>query len=443
VKRFLKFLKWTGVTLGVLLAIFLGINAFDEPLDPGALVILNSQSKVKPEDNAYLYWAGMRTAPPNNPSEVGQKCLLAQIKIIKSGVTVSHRQNIPECQEQDALNLVEDTSIACKWREQPCLEKHFEQRKTIDSLYAQNQVIMERYGRLLEFNQFDDAHYFDPFSVDVKTLPTRLFQAISASQLQDGDTQGFIRRTQAETRFYRMVLRGESSLLSKMIGSAWVERSARLVSDAVRLDPMLARQNREVLLAIAQPFSQEQRGLGNIMEAEFRFLNSTLRDIDSENAPFHERWLYKLTFKKNATLNYLYSNISVWRNLSELPTEQYLAAEKPAIEHLTNPWRDGYLKLAYNPAGKILAGISGGAYANYPRRLIDVDGLLRLVSLQIQIAAQQIPEAEIPAFLKNVDPRFHDPYTGQPMQWNKAQGLHFRGYGKGTSGQDDVVSVKL
>ena len=42
--------------LSVPLVIFLGINAFDEPLDPGALAILNSQSKVKPEDNAYLYW---------------------------------------------------------------------------------------------------------------------------------------------------------------------------------------------------------------------------------------------------------------------------------------------------------------------------------------------------------------------------------------------------
>ena len=442
-KHFLKFLKWSGVTLALLLAIFLGINGFDEALDPGALAILNSQSKVKAEDNAYFYWMGIRTAPPKNPSEFGQKCLLAQIKTIKSGAVLSDPQSIPECREQNPLNFVEDKSVACEWRKQPCLEQYFERRKTIDGLSAQNQAMMERYGRLLEFNQFDDAHYFDPFSVYVKAIPSRLYQAISASRLQDGDTQGFIRRTQAETRFYRVVLSGESTLLSKMIGSAWLARSARLVSDAVKLDPMFARQNQMALLAIAQPFSPGERGLGNTMEAEFRFLNSTLRDIDSENAPFFERWLYKLTFKKNATSNYLYSNISVWRKLTELPTEQYLAAEKPALEYLTNPWRDGYLKLAYNPAGKILAGVSGGAYANYPRRLIDVDGLLRLVSLQIQIAAQKIPESEIPDFLKNADPRFRNPYTGQAMQWDKEQGLHFQGHAKEASAQDGVVSVKL
>ena len=442
-KRFLKFLKWAGVTLALLLVLFLGINSFDETLDPGALALLNSQSKVKAEENAYFYWTGMRTAPSNNPSEVGQKCLLAQIKIIKSGAVLSDPQSIPECQEARPLSLVEDVSIACEWRKQPCLEHYFERRKEIDSLYARNQAMMERYERLLEFNQFDDAHYFDPFSVYVEAIPSRLYQAFSAAQFQDGDTQGFIRRTQTETRFYRVVLSGESTILSKMIGSAWVERSARLVSDAVRLDPMFARQNRMALLAIAQPFSPGERGLGKTMEAEFRLINSTLHNIDSEDTPFLERWLYKLTFKKNATSNYLYSNISVWRNLSELPTEQYLAAEKPALDRLTNPWRDGYLKLAYNPLGKILTGVGGGVYANYPRRLIDVDGLLRLVSLQIQIAAEKIPESEIPAFLKNADPRFRDPYTGQPMQWNKTQGLHFRGNAKGAPTQDGVVSVKL
>lgn len=439
---FLEFLKWAGITLGVLLALFIGINAFDEKLDPDAAAILNAQPKVKADDNAYFYWEGMYTAASNNPIEVGKKCVLAQIKIAEAGTLLGSPNSAPECHEQNEFKPIDGKLIACDWRQKPCLKQYIEQRPTIDKLAAQNRILMGRYGRLLEFKQFENTRPFPLLTVFPKAPPTTLYQAIGATQLQDGDSSGFIRRTQTETGFYRMVLSGDSSLIPKIIGIAWLERSARLVSDAVLAYPILAQKNQSQLLAITRPMTVAERSLGKTIEGEYRFSVSLMRSIPADKFSLLERLSYPLVYKQNATENYYYHEMSVWRDLSQLPTEQYLSAEKSALERL-NPWRDGYLHLVYNPMGKILAGIGTTAYASYPRRIIDADGLLRLVSLQIQIAAQKIPESEILAFLKSADSQFRDPYTGRPMQWDKTRGLYFRGYSERITDKDGFVSVKL
>lgn len=440
---FLAFLKWTGIALGLFVAIFIGINLFDDQLDPGAAAILNAPPKVKPGENAYFYWAGAYTAPSENPLEVGQKCVTAQFKGAQSGAAPSDLQSIPECREQNILRPVEDQSITCEWRKKPCLKQYFEQRATIDRLAAQNQMVMERYEQLLAFKQFEDAYYFHPSTGLPQTPPHKLYQAMSASRLQDGDTAAFIHRTAADTAFYRMVLRGETSLLYKMIGASWLERSARLVSDAVQADPLFAQQNYIELLEITRPLNALERSLEKTLEGEFRFSAATLRIVLAENASFFTRLLYRLAFQHNATTNYLYRDMMVWRDLSKVPSEQFLAAEKLVLKRLRKPWRGEYFKLLHNPMGKILVSLGSPNFAGYQSRMIDVDGLLRLISLQIQIAAQKVPESEISNFLQNADPQFRDPYTGLPMQWDKTRGLHFRGHGKSIPDQDGFILVKL
>ena len=76
-KRFLKFLKWAGITLGTLIVLFIGINAFDETLDPGAASILNAQPTVKAEENAYFYLISYLPQPPEWQFQ-GMELLLSQ-----------------------------------------------------------------------------------------------------------------------------------------------------------------------------------------------------------------------------------------------------------------------------------------------------------------------------------------------------------------------------
>lgn len=446
-KRFLKFIQWASVAAGMILASFLGINAFDEALEPGALAIIHAQPRVKPEKNAYFYLIGLTAPQDRAPSEFGQQCVASLSEISKNRdatvawLTSSDR----DCANYEDTLRRKGSSIACEQQQEPCLAHYQKQNAAIKLLAETHKAALQRYAQLLTMDHYEEAPYTNhlttTFPID---LANELYPAVSASKLREGDTQAFIQRSAAEAKFYRMVLRGNSGFLSKLMAIVGINRTARLVSDAVRAHPNIAKEYYETLLTISHPLSAAERSLESVVMSDIKYLASTLvYGADEPDTSWHDRLLTRFSLKYNATINFKYRDLPGWRDLSQRPTEKYLAAEKAALAKLTSPWRGNYVHMMYNPMGKLLTGLGSANYSDYLRRMIDSDGKLRLVSLQIQIAAQQIPEAEIPAFLESADPRFRDPYTGQPMQWNKAQGLHFRGYGKSIVSQDGVVSVKL
>ena len=446
-KRVLKFLKWVGISLGALLALFIGINAFDETLDPGAASIINAQSKIKPEENAYLFLVGLRAPPDRAPDEFGQECVTRLVNISKS-----HKETVAlfasgktGCTDEKSWLAGKDISaISCESKQKSCLSHYQEQSAAIKQVALSNKLLLQRYERLLTFKHFDDASYLNLLTIALFYDPVNeLHAALSAAKLQDGDTEAFIQRTANQARFYRMILRDSGNFSSKLVALVYLHRVASLVSDAVRENPKLAREHEAILLSLAQPFTVGDRSLEGVMVAELRYLASTLSlDRYGERPLFDKLWDV-FSYRYNATLNRFYRNISGWRDLSRLPTEQYLSAEKSALARVEEPLHDGYLHMVYNPVGKILLGIGYPAYAQFPWRIIDSDGRLRLTSLQIQIAAQNISESDIPAFLKNADPKLRDPYTGQPMQWDKTRGLYFPGHSDRITDKDGFVSVKL
>lgn len=447
-RMILKFLKWAGITLGVLFAIYLGINAFDETLDPGAAAIINAQAKIKPEENAYFFVVGLRAPFDRAPGEYGQECVARLIKISQNyeEMIALFSSGKTGCNEhKDALVWEGLSTISCKRQQESCLLHYQKQSPEIMRLAEKNKILLRRYERLLDSAYFDDVSYANhlaaPHPFDLRN---ELYSAVSAIKLQEGDIGAFIQRTSAEAKFHRMVLRGNSGDISRLIALSSLVRAANLASDAVQNQPTLARQHLGSLLTISQPLTVAERSLDSTMVSELRYLTAIMAFGDAkEDYSVFNKLKAHFTFKNNATLNRFYRNLSEWRDLSRLPTEQYLAAEVGALDRLTNPWRDDYVRIIYNPVGKTLLGISGPNHATYSRRIIDFDGRLRLISLRIQIAAQGISESDIPAFLQSIDPKFRDPYTGQPMQWDKTRGLYFQGHGKRSDDQDGIISVKL
>lgn len=447
-RRVLKFLKWTGITIGTLLVLFIAINAFDETLDPGAAALINAPSKIKPEQNAYFFLIGLRAPPDRDPGEFGHECVTRLIKTSESGketsaLFISGKTGCTD--EKPWLAWADISAISCERQEESCFSHYQKQRTAIKQVAENNKLLLQRYERLLAMEYFDDASYANLLTTSLFLDPVReLYSAVSATKLQEGDAEAFIQRTANQIRFYRMISRGNGSFLSKLVSMVYINGSVSLASDAVRENPRLAEKYEGLLLSVTQPFSVSERGLESAMVAELKSLASTLSPQRyEEELSFYDKLLSPFYYKYNATLNRFYRDLPGWRDLSQLSTEQYLASEKAALARVEEPWHDGYLHMIYNPMGKTLLGLSGPTYAKFPRRAIDLDGRLRLVSLQIQIAAQQIPESEIPAFLKHADPKFSDPYTGQPMQWDKSRGLYFRGHSDRIPDKDGFISVKL
>ena len=445
-KRFLKFLKWAGITLGTLLVLFIAINAFDETLDPGAAAILNAQPKVKAEENAYFYLVGLYAPPESEPVEFGRACVARLIDISKSHekTMALYASGNTGCTDQEIWQAGPDISaIACHRQQASCFSHYLKQGAAIKQLAGKYKALLQRYERMLAMTQFDEGHYASSLTIalTLDSSARELYSAISVSKLREGNPAEFVRRTVAAARYDRMVMRGESSFSSKMIASYYVNNAANMVSNALREYPTLAEEFPAALLNISLPFTAEERSLVSTKQTDLRISAAIFAQTAAGEQPFSlEDAFFTLMYQPNATLNHQYRALSGWEALAQMPTERYLSEGRVALKRLTSP---DYLRMIYNPMGKYLSYLSSDTYSKFVSRFIDADGLLRLGSLQIQIAAQRIPEADIPALLKQADPQFRDPYTGLPMQWDKARGLYFRGYSDRITDKVGFVTLKL
>ena len=140
-KIVLKFLKWTGITLGLIVVLFVSINAFDEVLDPGAAAILNAQSTVKPEDNAYFFLVGLGAPLDRDPGEFGLECItrLANVaKNYKETMALITRGNTGCTSHEVALTWQEISDIHCRSQQEGCLIRNQKQSATIMLLADKN-----------------------------------------------------------------------------------------------------------------------------------------------------------------------------------------------------------------------------------------------------------------------------------------------------------------
>jgi hypothetical protein len=108
------------------------------------------------------------------------------------------------------------------------------------------------------------------------------------------------------------------------------------------------------------------------------------------------------------------------------------------------------LDLVYNPFGKILLGISVPAPETIARtiaRTRNLDGAIRLLSLQLEIYNTKVPVKDIGAFVGKASGTLYQPFDYAPMRWSaENRELSFQGidpHGKGELARDMPIAVKL
>jgi hypothetical protein len=98
------------------------------------------------------------------------------------------------------------------------------------------------------------------------------------------------------------------------------------------------------------------------------------------------------------------------RNLVQERAKQLLAGEARPSRHFGDSWWD----YTYNPIGKYLVyqfAPDASTFVPYRDRLQDLDGLMRLVTLQWEMREQGVRASDVPAFL---DARA----TGHKVRWD-------------------------
>ena len=382
-------IKIVGGLVGVSLTLFvaaLAINLFDEQPTPTARSLLTAPSNPYPaQSNIYVAMAGFTRSSDAHELE------------FHGGGTF-------------AAPL--DSSIWSIARAHP------------DAVVALRNANQELYARYLALH--DLQGYFDtarpPLMAPtfyVPQLVQELFLADVATRVQTGTPQqqrAALSDLQKDLLLWKAVLKGNSTLPSKMLAAGALHADLLLVADFVNdphADLTLLDANRTALVI---PFDLTDWHIGGGFAAELRHIDSVLRGISWTN-------LQVRFFKLHATENVAAERMEQLQVLADANPADFSKGRAAYRTWLERQATIASPRVIYNPLGKIvLLAERDIAYDDYISRVYDVAAMQRLVCLDYQIRQQNVAAPDVSAFMARHPQWATHPIDGKPFHWDSATG---------------------
>jgi hypothetical protein len=443
-----RILKWVGLALGslallalALFAVVFAINWRDEPLDPRARTLLVAPSNpLKPDDNIYLAMAGF-TAPSG-----ASVITTGESRIDHYNEHLEAVLHDPSAQALQSLTLKDPHALEFQGQAefvQPLSGSLWEQvpphRSEIEALTVLNGELFERYLALERpRGYFETARpsYLAP-AIFVPTEVRYLFLEETVLRLRDGsarEQRAALDQLIADVGLWRRVLTGQGLVISKMLALAYLESDYLVLADMIA-DPRAAVPLGPDDADNAAPlFALRDFDLGTAFAAEFRVQASLLEQTQylytigwtpaaaRTGAP--RDWTDRLGseisghfFKLNATVNLFAQQAE--RLMSLTPGPAVAAADKKLADSSLSAWS---LLGAYNPIGRLVAGMAAPMGVTYPLRAWDAAALQRLVRAGYEIRRQRIAASEVPAFLARHPEWSTHPGDGRPFLYRPDSG---------------------
>ncbi|HXZ59130.1 MAG TPA: hypothetical protein VEG26_03035 [Steroidobacteraceae bacterium] len=438
-----RILRWIGLVAGSLALIALAlctlafaINWRDEPLTPQARALrAPPPNPLKPEDNIYIAMAGF-TAP------AGASVIAAgQDRIGHYNERLDAVLHDPSAPALDSLTLRIPGTLEFRgqaefvrplsgslWDEAPS------HREQIEALTAANSELYQRYlalQRLPGYYETARPSYLAP-AIFVPTEVRYLFLEDTVLRLRGAkahEQRAALVELLADVALWQRVLIGQGLLISKMLALAYLQSDCLVLADMIADPHAAVPEGPGDADDVAPLFALEDFSLGGAFAAEFRVQASLLEQTQylytigwspqpaDDAAP--RRWTDRLGslisahfFKLNATVNLFAQQAE--RLTALRPGPGVAAADKKLADSSLAAWS---LVGAYNPIGKLLAGIAAPAGVTYPLRAWDAAALQRLVRAGYEIRRQRIAPADVPAFLARHPEWSTHPGDGRPFVW--------------------------
>jgi len=443
-----RILKWGGLVIGglaalalLLFAVVFAINWRDEPLTPQARALLAAPSNPpQPDDNIYLAMAGFTAPSGTSVITTGESRIEHYNEHLEA---VLHD---PSAQAMDSLILKDPHALEFQGQAEfvkPLSGSLWEQApphsSEIEALTVLNGELFERYlalERLPGYFETARPSYLAP-SIFVPTEVRYLFLEEVVLRLRAGsarEQRAALDQLIADVGLWRRVLTGQGLLISKMLALAYLE------SDYLVLADMIADPHSTVPLGaddadnVVPLFALRNFDLGAAFAAEFRVQASLLEQTQylytigwtpaAARTGGPRIWTDRLGseisghfFKLNATVNLFAQQAE--RLMALTPGPAVAAADKKLADSSLSAW--SFLG-AYNPIGRLLAGIAAPMGVTYPLRAWDAAALQRLVRAGYEIRRQRIAPADVAAFLTRHPEWSTHPGDGRPFLWLPAIG---------------------
>jgi hypothetical protein len=442
-RRLLAVVKWAAGILVALVALFVGINLFDEDLSPEAKALLIAPpNPYRPEENLYLALLGFDAMEGSSPTEAGEARVAAYEKEVAAALKdpPNDIDAFPDkaWQKKQLLQFKGKTDF-CQPLGRSCLAGVEIHRREINDLVSLNQELYRRYARLREPKGYYDIATPSPYSVMLGYPPGQVRQlylanialrAISSDRRQRNTA---IVDLVADIRIWRAELTGTGSLISKLTAVVRLQGDYALLADIVADGKIHLEDNSRQILSVLE-LAEDDWKIGSVFAFEYR-LRNYIWEQTLFNKEARSRWgseaqsdwwergadrVSFLFFKRNATQNLDAKLQTHLQALGNSDPAKFLVAlddhRKWVSDHV-----DFGVHYVYNPFGKILMNVATVAYEDYYLRAFDGAAFQRLTRLGFEIRSRKIRDKAIPSFMQQHPEWASHPVDGSLFVWDETK----------------------
>lgn len=436
--------KSIGLGIPLLLILVVAINARDEPLSPEAAAFAaESGPDVADPENAFFAALGFASPPGQDPHAQGmQAAARYEAALAQRPYFASADNGVRDLTAPEALSTATPIGdLICSG--DGCRQQRQQKTGHLAVTLNANKAMLARYERLQAYPHYRDAltpTIFAPgVPFGVLGSAHQLLLAKVVLFARYGDPGKALATLKRDTFFWRMVLRDADSLIARVVAARFLTNNANLLSELATQYKWSAGALQEKAQAIVLPLTVEERDPGPALRREFRMnrhlfagfakdpaFRRSLMNVTDEGAIASggRDILYRLFYRPEATANAAYRDFASLVAVMGLPAREFikhLPATGAAVESSPSLIR---WNLIYNPLGKVMLASSPPDPRKIAAQLHNLDGLLRLVALQLRAKQEGLAPGRMEDFLRSAGDAFANPYTGGPMQYD-AEGHRF------------------
>ena len=461
-----RILHYVGYTLAVPVALVVAlglVNLDDQKLDPRAAdAMLPAPTTVADEANAMFAMVGPGIADGEDPQTFGHRYVEAnnqRMLALDEGKPYDQSKLKAMDRRNQSVPWVGETQDLCGKDRVDCLHDYVVHRGDIQKLARDNKLRLARYRALYAYPGYADrmlnrtaTAYPDMQGPEHETVLGQI--AITAA---DGNPDAAAQDLVADTQFWRRVLAGAGTIVTKSAAANYLASNYALASEiaaryksrpsfAAALAPMTAAltpEEKDWKVAINGEFQQRAYLYGQIVKEPVPWSIRGWRDT-------FESLAAKVLLKPDDSINRCFQYVDTLQSLNTVPAYNLIDKTKTLHRDFVKTVDIVRPDVVYNPFGKHLLGTGAAApetIAGHIARTHNLDGTMRLLSLQLEIYARKLSLKEIGAYVVKASGTLYQPFDYAPMHWNaETHELSFHGiepHGKGELAQDMTIAVKL
>jgi hypothetical protein len=436
-KRILKILSGLILGLVVLVVVAVIYYQFDDDLNPDVIKVLNHPPKmIEVSKNGYYPLLGLYAAKDSKPVDYALAIIDQAKKQYQEDNNIAVL-SVSDLVKSREINISAKNDYLCYALNNVCLELVKKHKTLIAKILKDNSLIIQRFRKTYRFNEFQETPYLLGFEGMLKAH--HLVLTDIAFQWLNGNKDIALDNLSKDLEFWRMVTRGDISLITRMIAVAMVSNNLNLWSEVVT-DCRGCELIDAKMTAINQPLTAAELSLRKVFAIEYRYMYALSEKAMQEeiDRSITSKIVHSLFFKKNNTLNKIRTVHEDIIDLSECDFSHYHECDdRYMAKMLETP---DYLSWEFidNPVGSILAAIAQPAYTGYARIYFEQEVKRRLIIVKHRIYKNKIKLSSIQTYLNSLSPELRNPFDGSAIKWDMdSQTLMM------TAGEDSRIKVSI